>query len=123
MRIIANIILHKCPSDKSFVKIRRKIRRKWRKSNKSRDIDSDAELSEIVADIRSRGMTPHLFVGEARLKNGGIADAMIRNGDVYIRVDSPEWTATQNWEHEKFHGILGKSREMIRDLWQQMKIS
>ena len=90
---------------------------------KSRDIDSDAELSEIVADIRSRGMTPHLFVGEARLKNGGIADAMIRNGDVYIRVDSPEWTATQNWEHEKFHGILGKSREMIRNLWQQLKIS
>ena len=84
-------------------------------------INSDAELSEIVADIRNRGMTPHLFVGEARLRNGGIADAMIRGNDVYIRVDSPEWTATQNWEHEKFHGILGKSREMIRDLWQQMK--
>lgn len=84
-------------------------------------IDGDTELSEIAADIRSRGLVPHLFTGEARLVNGSTADAMIRGNDVYIRVDSPTWTATQNWEHEKFHGILGKSREMIRDLWQQMK--
>lgn len=84
-------------------------------------IDGDTELSEIAADIRSRGLVPHLFTGEARLVNGSTADAMIRGNDVYIRVDSPTWTATQNWEHEKFHGILGRSREMISDLWQQMR--
>lgn len=83
-------------------------------------IDSDAELSEIAADIRGRGLVPHLFTGEARLANGAVADAMIRDNHVYIRVDSPEWTATQNWEHEKFHGVIGKSREMLEDLFVRM---
>lgn len=80
-------------------------------------IDGDQELSTIVSEAEGMGMTVHFFAGEAKLLNGRNADAMIRGNDVYIRVDGDKWTATQNWEHEKFHRIVSAARTVVQDLW------
>lgn len=72
-------------------------------------VTNDAELSGIAEEIRAMGMTPHLYVGDARLRNGNSVDGLIRGKDVYIRVDGDVWTATQNWDHEKAHAILRQS--------------
>lgn len=72
-------------------------------------VTNDAELNVIAEEIRDMGMTPHLYVGDARLRNGNSVDGLIRGKDVYIRVDGDVWTATQNWDHEKAHAILRQS--------------
>ena len=72
-------------------------------------VTNDAELNGIAEEIRAMGMTPHLYVGDARLRNGNSVDGLVRGKDVYIRVDGDVWTATQNWEHEKAHAILRQS--------------
>ena len=72
-------------------------------------VTNDAELNRIAEEIRTMGLTPHFYVGDARLRNGNSVDGMIRGKDVYIRVDGDVWTATQNWDHEKAHAILRQS--------------
>ena len=80
-------------------------------------VSEDSELAAIAEDIRSMGMTPHFFTGEAYLQNGSTVDAMIRDNEVYIRVDSEKWTAAQNWEHEKAHAALRHSSGIEAELY------
>lgn len=72
-------------------------------------VTNDAELNRIAEEIRTMGLTPHFYVGDARLRNGNSVDGLIRGKDVYIRADGAVWTATQNWDHEKAHAILRQS--------------
>lgn len=83
-------------------------------------IDGDQELLSIASEASGMGMTAHFFTGEARLINGRYADAMIRGNDVYIRVDGDKWTATQSWEHEKFHRIVSAAKTVVQDLWARL---
>lgn len=83
-------------------------------------IEADSELSSIAEEIRSMGLTPHIFVGDVRLTNGNTMDALIRDNDVFVRADSDAFTATQNWEHEKAHAIFRQSPGIESELYKKI---
>lgn len=80
-------------------------------------VEADSELQSIAEDIRAMGLTPHFFVGDARLRNGNRIDGMIRDGDVFIRVDGDGFSATHNWDHEKAHAIFRQSPGIEAELY------
>ena len=80
-------------------------------------IESDEELRSLDSEIRQTGYEPHFFTGMARLKSGQPCPAYFDGKRVFIRIDHPKWTATELWDHEKFHGIKDKDPGIVDRIW------
>jgi hypothetical protein len=80
-------------------------------------IESDEELRGLDSEIRQAGYEPHFFTGMARLKSGQPCPAYFDGKRVFIRIDHPKWTATELWDHEKFHGIKDKDPGIVDRIW------
>lgn len=83
-------------------------------------IESDEELRGLAGEIRQAGYEPHFFTGMARLKSGQPCPAYFDGKRVFVRIDHPKWTATELWDHEKFHGIKDKDPGIVDRIWTQL---
>ena len=70
----------------------------------------DSELKTIAADADKNGLELHVYTGILSLKNGRIVDGYHKNGVVWIKADSNRRTATEAYDHEKFHMAVGRNK-------------
>jgi len=72
-------------------------------------IEDDAELKEIKAELEARGFNVTFVTGDIHVSERGQSyrvQGFIKGADIVIRVDSPEFTATQLANHELFHSYI-----------------
>lgn len=70
----------------------------------------DNELKTIAADAEKNGLELHVYTGILSLKNGRIVDGYHKNGVIWIKADSNRRTATEAYDHEKFHMAVGRNK-------------